>query len=60
MLSKDELRQFGRYDEDGMSMGAAAAAAAVFPVPACALTGAFIERVFEECPLYDHGWVGSS
>eukprot|EP01052_Picozoa_sp_SAG31_P043892 SAG31_NODE_7465_length_1682_cov_1.409349_3_plen_288_part_01 len=45
MLSKDELRQFGRYCEDGTAM--------VFPVPACSLTDVFVDRVFEECPLYD-------
>ena len=47
MLSKQELKQFGRYSEDGMSMG-------VFPVPTAALTDAFIERVFEcSTVLYD-------
>jgi serine/threonine-protein phosphatase 2A regulatory subunit B'' len=46
LLSKAELREFGRPREDGHN--------GVFPVPTCALTDVFIDRVFEDCPLlYD-------
>jgi hypothetical protein len=68
LLSKEELRQFGRPPPAQSSQSAQGSqqedigdneddsgggGSLVLPVPPCALTNVFIDRVFEECRLYD-------
>eukprot|EP01043_Picozoa_sp_COSAG02_P017646 COSAG02_NODE_803_length_17021_cov_18.597270_8_plen_108_part_00 len=58
LLSKEELRQFGRPpvdngDEEDEDTPGGGGGSLLLPVPPCALTDVFIDRVFEECRLYD-------